>query len=176
MKISDRMIHEDRDTTEISANIDGFRLWYRVPRSYAVTDSGDPFLAAALLPAMRLGQKIEIDPDLSVSPQLLENLQTLQEIHHTWNPIFKIVPIEARTSPSRPLHSGVMSFFSGGVDSLYTFLKRQARADASRLHPGLRFFRGERGRFRAIDRGGPDRSVTARLQAHDGRGTRSPPF
>ena len=86
MKISDRMIHEDRDTTEISANIDGFRLWYRVPRSYAVTDSGDPFVAAALLPAMRLGQKIELDPDLTVSPQLLENLQTLQEIHHTWNP------------------------------------------------------------------------------------------
>ena len=153
MKISDRMIHEDRDTTELSANIDGFRLWYRVPRSYAVTDSGDPFLAAALLPAMRLGQKIELDPDLSVSPQLLENLQTLQEIHHTWNPIFKIVPIEARTSPSRPLHSGVMSFFSGGVDSLYTFLKRQGELTHLVFIQGFDFFAesGNSGALTAAD-------------------------
>ncbi len=153
MKILDRSVREDRDTTEVSANIDGFRLWYRVPRSYAVTDSADPFVAAALLPAMRLGQKIEIDPDLSVSPQLLENLQTLQEIHHTWNPIFKIVPIEARTSPSRALHGGVMSFFSGGVDSLYTFLKHQAELTHLVFIQGFDFFAesGNSGALSAAD-------------------------
>ncbi len=125
MKIGERSVREDRDTTEVSATVDGYRLWYRVPRSYAVTDSADPFLAAALFPAMRLGRKIEIDPILSVSPRLLDNLRILQEIHHTWNPRLEIVPIDARTSPSRALHGGVMSFFSGGVDSVYTFLKRQ---------------------------------------------------
>lgn len=140
MKIHERSVREDRDTTEVSANIDGFRLWYRVPRSYAVTDSADPFVAAALLPAMRLGQKIEIDPDFAVSPQLLDGLQTLQEIHHTWNPIFKIVPIEARTAPSRALHSGVMSFFSGGVDSTYTFLKRQSELTHLVFIQGFDFF------------------------------------
>ena len=140
MKIHDRSVREDRDTTEVSANIDGFRLWYRVPRSYAVTDSADPFVAAALLPAMRLGQKIEIDPDLAVSPQLLDGLQFLQEIHHTWNPIFKIVPIEARTAPSRALHNGVMSFFSGGVDSTYTFLKRQSELTHLVFIQGFDFF------------------------------------
>lgn len=125
MKIGGRSVREDRDTTEVSAIVDGYRLWYRVPRSYAVTDSADPFLAAALFPAMRLGRKIEVDPALSVSPRLLENLRALQEIHHVWNPQLRIVPIEAMTAPGRALRDGVLSFFSGGVDSLYTFLKRQ---------------------------------------------------
>jgi hypothetical protein len=153
MKISDRSVREDWDTTEVSAIVDGFRLWYRVPRSYAVTDSADPFVAAALLPAMRLGQKIEIDPGLTVSPQLLDNLQTLQEIHHTWNSIFKIVPIEARTSPSRSLHAGAMSFFSGGVDSLYTFLKRQGELTHLVFIQGFDFFAesGNSGALTAAD-------------------------
>ncbi len=102
---------------------------------------------------MRLEQKIEISPDMTVSPHLLDNLQTLQEIHHTWNPIFKIVPIEARTSPSRSLHGGAMSFFSGGVDSTYTFLKRQSELTHLVFIQGFDFFAesGNSGALTAAD-------------------------
>ena len=124
MKIGNPEIKALADTVEVSADVDGFRLWYRVPKAYQVSGSGDPFLAAALLPAMLKGEKLEIDPGMPVSPKLLENLSQLQEIHHCWNPVLKIVPIQATTLPAEPLNRGAFSFFSGGVDSMFTFLKR----------------------------------------------------
>jgi len=140
MKITDWEIKEGSGTTEVSAAVDGFRLWYRVPGSYPVSRAADPFVAAALLPAMRLGQKIEVGPGLTPSPKLLDNLRVLQEIHHCWNRVFKIVPIETRTFPSPPLQGGVMSFFSGGVDSTYTFLKRQRELTHLAFIQGFDFF------------------------------------
>lgn len=140
MRISDWAVRDRQGQAEVSASVDGFRLWFRVPRSYKVSGSADPFVAAALLPAMRQGQKIEIGPGLTTSPKLLENLRILQEIHHAWNPIFRIVPIEATASPSRPLHNGAMSFFSGGVDSTYTFLMRRTGLTHLVFIQGFDFF------------------------------------
>jgi hypothetical protein len=110
---------------EVSADVDGFRIWYRVPRTYAVSRAGDPFLASALLPAMLKGEALEIDPNLPVSPKFLRNVSLIQEIHHCWNPLLKKIPIRAKTAPAEPLNDGAISFFSGGVDSMFTFLKRQ---------------------------------------------------
>ncbi|MEN6307487.1 MAG: hypothetical protein ABFD91_06995, partial [Anaerohalosphaeraceae bacterium] len=124
MKIGNPEIKMLADTVEVSADVDGFRLWYRVPKAYQVSGAGDPFLAAALLPAMLEGEKLEIDPGMPVSPRLLEHVSQLQEIHHCWNPVLKIVPIQASTLPAGPLNKGAFSFFSGGVDSMFTFLKR----------------------------------------------------
>jgi len=123
MHISNWEIKEQVDTVEVSADVDGFRLWYRLPRTYSVSRAGDPFLAAALLPAMKQGEKLEMDPSLPVSQKLLENVTRLQEIHHSWNPELKMIPIYAKTSPCEPFNDGTFSFFSGGVDSTYTFLK-----------------------------------------------------
>lgn len=110
---------------EISANVGDFRLWYRLPKSYPVSHAGDPFLAAALLPAMAKGKALEVDPALPVSPKLLENAELLQDIHHCWNPGLKKIVISAKTSPAEPLSAGAFSFFSGGVDSTFTFLRRE---------------------------------------------------
>jgi len=125
MKIGNHEIKALADTVEVSADVDGFRLWYRVPKAYQVSRSGDPFLTAALLPAMLKGEKLEIDPGMPVSPKLLVNVSQLQEIHHCWNPVLKIVPIQATTLPAEPLNRGAFSFFSGGIDSMFTFLKRR---------------------------------------------------
>lgn len=125
MLITNFEITEQENTREISADVDGFRLWYRLPKVYPVSKTGDCFLAAALLPAMLKGNRLEIDSSLSVSPKLLSNISLLQEIHHSWNPALKIIPINARTSPAEPCNKGALSFFSGGVDSMYTFLKHQ---------------------------------------------------
>lgn len=140
MKITDWQVNERLEMTEVSANVDGFRLWYQVPPSYAVSRAADPFVAAALLPAMRYGQKLEVDPHLSLSPQLLQNLMRLQEIHNFWNPALKIIPISATTSPSAPLNHGAMSFFSAGVDSTYTFLKRISELTHVVFIQGFDFF------------------------------------
>ncbi len=124
MRITNFEIKEQTDIMEVSAEVDGFRLWYRLPRAYSVSRAGDPFLAAALLPAMLKNEKLEIDPSLPVSPKFLENVFLLQEIHHCWNPVLKMIPVCAMTSPAEPLNTGAFSFFSGGVDSMFTFFKR----------------------------------------------------
>lgn len=131
MVIRDWAVGEKGDTRVVSASVDGFRLWYRVPGEYAISPTGDPFLAAALLPAMRSGEPLRLEPGLTLSPQLLKNAERLQGIYSCWNPVLKVVPIEARAKPGEALNRGAMSFFSGGVDSTYTFLKH--RKDISHL-------------------------------------------
>ncbi len=140
MKITDGEIKTRDDQIEVSAHVDGFRLWYRVPKIYSVNRAAEPFLAAALLPAMIRGEALEIDSRLTVSPKLLRNLALLQEIHHCWNPAFKIIPIEAATSPSSVLNSGSISFFSGGVDSMYTLLKSLREIDYLVFIQGFDFY------------------------------------
>jgi len=125
MRIHSWEIKELGDIREVSAGIDDFRLWYRLPKSYPVSRAGDPFVAAALLPAMAKGGRLEVDPSLFVSPRLLINLAKFQDIHHCWNPALKTVPIDAVTRPTASLKEGTLSFFSGGLDSMFTFLKRR---------------------------------------------------
>ena len=139
MLINNWKIIEQEDTKEVSADIDGFRLWYRLPKSYPVSKAGDAFLAAALLPAMLEGKRLEIDLSLSVSPKLLKNLSVLQEIHHCWNPVLNIIAIDAVTKTASPLNDGAMSFFSGGVDSMFTFLKHSTEISHVVLMNGFDF-------------------------------------
>jgi hypothetical protein len=141
MLISNLIIEEKNDVTRISADIDDFRLWFHVPNLYKVSGSADAFLAAALLPAMKQGEEIDIDSKMTVSHRLLQNIHVLQEIFHSWNPKeLKIVAINAKGSPARTLNSGVVSFFSGGVDSTYTFLKRRNEISHFIFMHGFDFF------------------------------------
>ena len=140
MRIAGWEIRERGETAEISADVDGFRLWYRIPLSVPYARTADPFAAAALLPAMLQGGPLEIAPDLPLSPKLLENLRVLQDIHHCWNPLFQIVPIEAATAPAAPFRDGSFAFFSGGVDSTYTFLKRRSELTHLVFIQGFDFF------------------------------------
>ncbi len=80
-------------SVEVSASMDGFRLWY-ISKSFAVSRGGDPFVAAALLPAMLKGEPLQVDPALPVSPKLLQNLGRLQK--------FITAESRSRSSPSRP--------------------------------------------------------------------------
>jgi hypothetical protein len=141
MRVTNWNLRERGDVVEVSADVDGYRIWYRVPKAYPVSRAGDPFLASALLPAMLKGETLEIDPGLPVSAKLLDNLSVVQDIHHCWNPALKKIDIRATAAPSGPLTSGAISFFSGGVDSHYTFLKRQADISHVVFMHGFDFFR-----------------------------------
>ena len=140
MLIHDWESRELGEAREISAQIDGFRLWYRIPATFSVSRAGDPFLAAAFLPAMAKGQVLEVEPSLPVSPKLLENISLLQEIHHCWNPALKIISISAEATPAEPVNEGVISFFSGGVDSMFTLLKREDEISHAVFLHGFDFF------------------------------------
>ena len=49
---------------------------------------------------MLRGETLQLDPGLTVSPTLLKNIEILQGIHSCWNPVFKVIPIEARSDRS----------------------------------------------------------------------------
>jgi hypothetical protein len=145
MRVGDWRTKQNPETVEVSADVDGFRLWYRVPASCGVSATADPFAAAALLPSMIRGETVEVDPDLPVSPQLIENLYELQKIFNCWNPVLKTVSIAASTAPSPLVNEGGYCYFSGGVDSTHTFLKRNDEITHAVLIHGLDFYKtGER--------------------------------
>ena len=112
-----------------------FRLWHRFPAWCAPLLSarnGDPFLAALLLPAMRLGERLHLDAP--VSPKLLAATPEILTIYQAFDPRSRRVPVEAvarkEPLPTDGSASRVGLFFSMGVDSSYSLLKYQ------RDHPG----------------------------------------
>jgi hypothetical protein len=106
-----------------------FELWFEVPSDWGASlddQGGDLWLAALLLPAMRMPEPFEIDAPLS--SELHEALPDLQAVYASWIPAAAPVEVRAerRTGPA-PAGSGAGLFFSCGVDSWYSLLKAQER-------------------------------------------------
>jgi hypothetical protein len=74
---------------------------------------------------MRTGTPLEIDPAVPVSTRLLAASDILQDIFASWYPCLRKVPVRAVAAPAESLNAGAASFFSGGVDGSYTFLKHE---------------------------------------------------
>ena len=119
-----RCEHEG-SSTRISATIHAdhrqFEIWYRVSEG-PIADGIETFLAATLVPAMRLGCDIQVPGP--VSPRLLQGLTTFQQTMHGWFPRLRPISILAKPKARTgcPV-AGAASFFSGGVDAFYTLLK-----------------------------------------------------
>lgn len=101
-------------------------VYFEFPRRYEsfISPTADAFAIAMLLPSMAAGEPLEVD--LPISESLLFNLKGIQDIFHAWHPQFQRVPIHAtsRIEPLKPKAPRAGTFFSGGVDSFYTLLKR----------------------------------------------------
>jgi hypothetical protein len=83
------------------------------------------FLSAALLVAMRIGEPLEIE--VPCSRRLIDAASgALQEIFTAWYPQLSRVEVRAVRAGPPPPRVGVASFFSGGVDGSYTFLRHRA--------------------------------------------------
>ena len=123
MKVADVELRSHDDHDVLSGSIGGFELWFRV-RPGGIARVAEPFVANALLPAMLRRETLVVDPALPISPRLLSSLDRVQEIFSTWNPRLGRVETEARPADPPPSREGVGSFFSGGVDSLYTLAER----------------------------------------------------
>ncbi len=97
-----------------------------------LTGPGDALLAALLLPAMRAGEDLVIEA--AVSPRLREQAQSIMDIYQAWVPGLRlarrpnIVAPEATPVPSR---GGTGLFFSCGVDSFYSLLRRTGAQPAA---------------------------------------------
>ncbi|HQR06347.1 MAG TPA: hypothetical protein PLN21_05970 [Gemmatales bacterium] len=100
-----------------------YSIWYEVSQG-PIADGVDTFLAACVVPAMKLGYAVKCPAP--VSARLLEGITYIQSIMHGWYPELQQVPIlaEAKT-PSVERATGAASFFSCGVDAFYTMLKHR---------------------------------------------------
>ncbi len=123
MDISDGRLRPEGDFTELSASIGGYRVWFRVPTVRDPELRADPFLAVALVAAMRSGRPIRIDRQLPISPTLLANVDRLQRIFRYWFPACR--PVKISGGNTQPVTSGfgTGALFSGGVDSCFTLLR-----------------------------------------------------
>ncbi len=145
MEIKHWSLDRKGDGLEVSAVVDGYRLWFRVPAGFEVSRLGDPFVAAALLPAMLRGGPLTVEPGLPVSAKLLGSLPRLQDIFHCWDRELKVVPVSATPGSAVKTRAGGASFFSGGVDSVYTFLERLDDIDHVIFINGFDFISGPAG-------------------------------
>jgi hypothetical protein len=128
-------------TCELNAKVEtkseSSKLFYCLPDEFtnSVHVSADPFIAALLLPSMRLGETLTVNAP--ASPRLLRALPKIMAYYHHWDPKFKI--IEVRTSKERRQESDSISkanalFFSGGVDSFYALTRLTGQtAEENRL-------------------------------------------
>jgi len=111
-------------SSSITVNGTTYQIKYRSSDG-PIAKGTEPFLAAALLPAMKVSQPLQVSGP--VSAKLLAATSTLQDIYSEWFPEFRKVTVQSKEGDSNSAPNGrsVGAFFSGGVDSFYTLLKHQ---------------------------------------------------
>lgn len=137
-----RVDHSADGSHELSADLGGERVWFRVPGDRPLDQRGDALAVAALLPAMLRGTALEVDDDAPICPILLGNLHALQHVFRLWGPSFgldlKIIPIRATTAPAPPGRETAV-FFSGGVDGTHTLLEAPEPPEVAAMVRGVDF-------------------------------------
>jgi hypothetical protein len=118
----------EHEMSGISADIRHHQInqtvWYRASQGL-LADGTEPFLSALLLPAMKLGASLHVPG--SASSGLLSRLPIVQDIFHNWCPELHRVPVDVAPTDVRHMKtgSGIGTFFSGGVDSFYSFFRHR---------------------------------------------------
>lgn len=138
---------------ELSATVDGDRIFFRVPEGFDLFSVAECFIGIALLEAMISNRNLVVD-EVAISSKLYNSLIDIQEIYSCWNPNLKIVEIEASTTSEIASYKNTGSFFSAGVDSTHTLLRNSE--DITHLII-----------FRAFDTGNDKASWEARLKKQE---------
>ena len=118
------------DYNEVSADVDGDRVFFRAPLQFKLECRAEPFLGIALFEAMIRNVDIRIEDSIPISERLCKILPEIQTIYTCWNSDFhKVnihlhkVNIHTRIEPFKDAYERVASFYSAGVDSSYTLLR-----------------------------------------------------
>lgn len=124
--ISRPILSSGTQGTRVSATLraPGFsqELWYEVTGCVPAQD-GTSFATAGLLLAMSRGWNLE--SEAPVSPMWFQATDQIQDIFQLWLPEFRRIEIKAATQSLHPQALSSGTFFSGGVDSYYTYLKHE---------------------------------------------------
>lgn len=106
-------------------------VYFEVDKKYKniIAKDASPFLAACLAIAMKKHEDLEIDGDLST--KLMANTSRIMKIIQSWGLGFSKVSLHAKGLKKDPDKAeNVGCFFSGGVDSFYTYLKNKNKINS----------------------------------------------
>lgn len=111
---------------EVSGEVDGDRVFFRVPLDQEILCRAEPFLGLALLEAMFRNVEIHLDASAPVSEKLYRALPELQRVYACWNTDLKPVAVHARVEACSTRSTNVASFYSAGVDGSHTLCRHLA--------------------------------------------------
>jgi hypothetical protein len=116
---------ELRATVTSSALATPFELWFRTPSHlgrFVDPSAGDALVPALLLPAMKVGEPLEIP--VPISARLARATKRIQTIYRCWEPRLSMIEVRA-SHREEPVAVGdeVGLFYSCGVDSSYSLAK-----------------------------------------------------
>jgi len=131
MKVLNVRQHATADHVVVSARCKVRRiglddLTITVPRRFAdfVFADASPFAAALLMPSMKLGEDLLIRG--SISARLHSGMTEIVRIVSGWDIGLKPIDVKAdELVPDRTMPGVTGAFFSGGVDSFYTYLRHK---------------------------------------------------
>lgn len=110
----------------MSKNGNAHSIYFEVDKEFKdfIVKDASPFLAVALPLSMKKGEDLEIDG--SVSKHLVSNLPDIMKILKSWDLGFNPISTTAKSYREDSKSSNnIGCFFSGGVDSFYTYLKNK---------------------------------------------------
>ena len=113
-------------------------MWFRLPSQYlpAITRRADPFIIAALFPAIQSGRALRVT-GAPASRSLLRNLAEFQNVWRAWRGL-NVIKIDAETEPDAgPIDGPSLACFSGGVNSAFTLYRYAGKRRDRRAHAGL---------------------------------------
>jgi hypothetical protein len=126
MELTNFRINESGNTVRASIDVDGRELYFLFSGVEHLSALGDLMLLACLIAAMRNGRALTIRDDrCPVSGRLLENLAEFQDIFSQWYSELTSVDLAAPTTTRTSDSGGCGCFFSGGVDSFYSFFRHR---------------------------------------------------
>jgi hypothetical protein len=102
------------------------RVYFKLDKKFkdSICTDYSPFLVSFLVPAMSLGENIYIEGE--VSKELYYSLDRIQNKFVSWNIGLKKINVYVNGLNSEKYNVKKRAvFFSGGVDSFYTYLKKQ---------------------------------------------------
>lgn len=114
-------------------------LWFRT-NGISPWTGEDLLIPASLFCAMQSGLPLHIRG--AISARQANNLDLLQTIFNKWYPQCKKIPVSWESLDDTPGNGnrGTGCFFSGGLDSFYTYLKHESEIDTLVLVHGFDFW------------------------------------
>lgn len=148
IEISDVRLETLPDGRRLVGELAGHELWFRVYGDAPLGARGEPFFGVALLLAMSRHEPIRVDPAAPVSAGFLRAVVRVQRAYRQWNPGFACVEVDAAVAPVPP-QTGVLCSFSGGVDSLHSYLRNAGEITHLLTIGGYDYVTGPKTEFRA---------------------------